>query len=94
MQESKTKDDQFYFNIMRMTPEKFKKLLIYIENNIQKIDTNMRTALSVCLKLEITFHFLANCDSFRSLSLLFLILVSNISYLVHQNIISDYYNFL
>ena len=46
---------------------------------IEKRDTRMRMAISSKTKLEVTLHYLASGDSFRSLALLFRIPRNTIS---------------
>jgi hypothetical protein len=56
-----------YVRHLRMSPEKFDKLLVMTETSIRKKDTAMRMAIPTRTKLEITLRYLASGDSFRTL---------------------------
>ena len=65
---------------LRMTNNEFDKLLLLVSDKIKKRNTVMRCrAIPSRLKLEITLHYLASGDSFKSLASLFQLPVSTIS---------------
>ena len=59
-----------YKQFMRMTEENFNELLSLLDTKkLQRQDTNMREAIPVNLKLEVTLRYLATGDSFSSLGM-------------------------
>ena len=54
-----------------MTQENFDELLAMLNPALQKQDTQMRDALRLDIKLEITLRYLATGDSFRTLAYMF-----------------------
>jgi hypothetical protein len=62
-----------------MTPEKFDTLLGMVAHKIERQNTQMRDAISSRLMLELTLHFMAIGNSYRTLQYFFRILKSSIS---------------
>lgn len=64
-------DANGYRNHLRLTNEKFNCLLQLVTPELQKKNTQMRDALPVELKLQVTLRYLAAGDSFASLEYLY-----------------------
>ena len=58
-------------NVLRMDLVKFEGLDALISPAIKKQDADKRSSILCKTKLETTLSFLASCDSFHSLGLLF-----------------------
>jgi len=79
------KDDGDHFkNCCRMSPETFNQLFILVESKIQKEDTKFRKSIPANQRLGLTLRYLATGDSFASLSLIFRISKSSISYIIPE----------
>jgi hypothetical protein len=73
-----------YRNFMRMTENNFKELLSMLNPMLQRQDTNMRDAVPLHVKLEITLRYLASGDSFRTLAYDFRTCPSTISHFLPE----------
>jgi len=62
-----------------MTPEKSDTLLGMVAHKIETQNTQMRDAISPWLMLEVTLHFMANGNSYRTLQYFFRVSKSSIS---------------
>jgi hypothetical protein len=62
-----------------MTPEKFDTILGMIAHKIVRQNTQMRDVISSWLMLEVTLHFMATGNSYRTLQYFFKISKSSIS---------------
>ncbi|KAF0710436.1 protein ALP1-like [Aphis craccivora] len=71
-------------NFIRMSAEDFEELSSWIAPMFQKMDTNMRQAISVGERLMLTLRFLATGDSYASLSYLFRIPANTICGIVPE----------
>ena len=71
IKELSIEDPTSFFNLMRMSVDKFEELLNLVSPIIKKNDTNMREAISCRTKLQITLRYLATGDSLKSLMYLF-----------------------
>ena len=65
--------------VLRMDADTFDELLNMIKDSVQKQDTQMRQALPVLSKLEVTLQYLASGDSLKTLSYFFHLPPSSIS---------------
>ncbi|KAJ8867014.1 hypothetical protein PR048_032876 [Dryococelus australis] len=66
-------------NMLHMYEMHFDDLLERVRPHITKTDTNMRQAVTARLKVEVTLHYLATGDSFKSLKIMFRVPKSTIS---------------
>jgi hypothetical protein len=79
LKELASQDVNEYKILLRMTPEKFDTVLGMIVHKIERQNTQMRDAIPSRLMVEVTLHFMATGNSYRTLQYLFRILKSSIS---------------
>lgn len=71
LKELSTEDPEEYRLCIRLTPKQLETLLTMVSPVIQRSDTQMRDAIPARTKLEITLHFLATGNSYRTIQHLF-----------------------
>jgi len=71
LKELAAEDVNEYKMCLRMTPEKFDTLLGSVAHKIERQNTQMRDAISPRLILEVTLHFMATGNSYRTLPYFF-----------------------
>lgn len=79
MKELAVEDIEMYKNVLRMSEQHFNTLLNKIQPLVSKQTTQLREALPVYIKLQITLRYLATGDSFSSLALLYRVPKTSIS---------------
>ena len=57
----------FFYTYIRMSPERFDRLLGLVENSVTKEDTNFRKAISADKRLAVTLRFLTSGELQQSL---------------------------
>ncbi|KAK9879179.1 hypothetical protein WA026_004027 [Henosepilachna vigintioctopunctata] len=71
-------------NFVRMSSEDFEYLLTMVSPKINKMNTNMREAITAKERLAVTLRFLATGDSYSSLQYLFRISKSSVSSIIPE----------
>ena len=79
LKELAAEDVNEYKMCLRMTPEKFDTLLGSVAHKIERQNTQMRDAISPRLILEVTLHFMATGNSYRTLQYFFRVSKSSVS---------------
>ncbi|KAJ8913488.1 hypothetical protein NQ315_013868 [Exocentrus adspersus] len=78
------KDEKRFFIYFRMTVACFDELLHLIENDIRKLDTNYREAISPEERLSIALRYLATGDTFYTIGHSFRVGFSTVSAIVTE----------
>lgn len=76
---------QLYTEFHRLNEDDFNYLHELVAPIIRKQDTNMREAISTKIRLELTLHFLATGNSYRSLRYYFRLPQCTISKIIPEN---------
>lgn len=71
LEQYKLRHPDLYKATLRVDPQQFDHLLGLVKADIEKIDTNMRSAISPSQRLSITLLFLATGDSVNLISIFF-----------------------
>ncbi|XP_077506251.1 uncharacterized protein LOC144115669 [Amblyomma americanum] len=80
----RAEDEAYFRDYLRMPPSTFDTLLGFVEHSLSRQVTPFRDPISAHDRLAITLRFLANGDTFRSLSYNFLIGRSTASVLIRE----------
>jgi len=80
--EVRTDSCALFRNFTRVTTSDFELLLQLIGPSIKKQDTDMREAIPISTRLDVTLRFLATGDSYHTLMYIFRISVSSISTII------------
>lgn len=79
-------DERWFFDYMRMSPQKFQELLSMVESLISKQDTNWRRCISASERLSLTLRHLATGESRRSLPFAYFIGRSTVTQIIEETI--------